>query len=231
MGNKVHPKIFRIGTAGTWHAKWFAKKNEFPAWLREDIMLREFVWNALKDAGVDSVDMERSRGKVTIVVHAAKPGFVIGRSGSGIEDLKKKIVSKFFLAKGGSASGGKGKKVDLHINILEVSRPALSAHVVMQSMISDLEKRIPFRRILKQALDRIQKGGALGAKVMVKGRLNGAEIARVETLAWGKVPLHNLRADIDYAQGFAKTIFGTMGVKVWINRGEVFEEKTKIEKA
>lgn len=221
MGNKVHPKIFRVGTAGTWHAKWFAKKNEFPGWLREDVLLREFVWNALKDAGVDSVQMERSRGKLTIVVHAAKPGFVIGRSGSGIEDLKKKIVSGFF----------KGKKVDLHINILEVSRPSLSSNVVMQSMIADLEKRIPFRRILKQALDRVQKGGALGAKVWVKGRLNGAEIARVETLAWGKVPLHNLRADIDYAQGFAKTIFGTIGVKVWINRGEVFEEKAKTEKA
>ncbi len=221
MGNKVHPKIFRIGTAGSWHARWFAKKNEFPAWLREDILLREFVWNALKDAGVDRVDIERSRGKVTIVVHAAKPGFIIGRSGSGIEDLKKKIVSGFF----------KGRKVDLHINIQEVSRPALSSNVVMLSMIADLEKRIPFRRILKQALDRIQKGGALGAKVWVKGRLNGAEIARVETLAWGKVPLHNLRADIDYAQGFAKTIFGTIGVKVWINRGEVFEEKIKESQA
>src|SRR3989344_6520915 len=170
MGNKVHPKIFRIGTAGAWRAKWFAKKNEFPAWLREDVLLREFVWNALKDAGIDSVQMERSRGKLTIVVHAAKPGFVIGRSGSGIEDLKKKIVSGFF----------KGKKVDLHINILEVSRPSLSSNIVMQSMIADLEKRIPFRRILKQALDRVQKGGALGAKVLVKGRLNGAEIARVE---------------------------------------------------
>lgn len=220
MGNKVHPKVFRLGTVGTWSAKWFAKKNEFPIWLREDVMLREFVWNALKDAGIDKVEIERSRGKVTIVVHAAKPGFVIGRSGAGIEDLKKKIVSGFF----------KGKKVDLHINIQEVSRPSLSSHIVMQSMIVDLEKRIPFRRILKQALDRVQKGGALGAKVCVKGRLNGAEIARVEVLAWGKVPLHNLRADIDYAQGFAKTLFGTIGVKVWINRGEVFEEKIKVEK-
>lgn len=224
MGNKVHPKIFRIGTAGSWHARWFAKKNEFPSWLREDVLLREFVSAALKDAGLDRVDIERSRGKVTIVAHVAKPGFVIGRSGSGIEDLKKKIVSKFFSA------SGKGKKVDLHINIQEVSRPSLSANVVMQSMIADLEKRIPFRRILKQALDRVQKGGAFGAKVWVKGRLNGAEIARVETLAWGKVPLHNLRADINYAQGFAKTIFGTIGVKVWINRGEVFEEKAKTSK-
>lgn len=221
MGNKVHPKVFRLGTVGTWHARWFAKKNEFPKWLREDILLREHVWNALKDAGLDKVDIERSRGKVTIVVHAAKPGFVIGRSGAGIEDLKKKIVAEFF----------KGKKVDLHINIQEVSRPSLSSQIVMQSMIGDLEKRIPFRRVLKQALDRVQKGGALGAKVWVKGRLNGAEIARVETLAWGKVPLHNLRADIDYAQGFAKTLFGTIGVKVWINRGEVFEEKIKTEKA
>lgn len=219
MGNKVHPKIFRIGTAGTWHARWFAKKNEFPIWLKEDILLRDFVWKALKDAGIDSVDLERSRGKVTIVVAAAKPGFVIGRSGVGIEDLKKKIQAKFF----------KGRKVDLHVNIQEVSRPSLSSHVVMQSMILDLEKRIPFRRILKQALDRVQKGGAEGAKVWVKGRLNGAEIARVEVLAWGKVPLHNLRADIDYAQGFAQTIFGTIGVKVWINRGEVFEEKKKLE--
>ncbi len=221
MGNKVHPKIFRIGTVGTWHARWFAKKNEFPAWLREDILLRDFVWKALMNAGIDRVDIERSRGNVTVVVHAAKPGFIIGRSGVGIEDLKKKIQEKFF----------KGRKIDLHINIQEVQHPSLSAHIVAQSMIVDLEKRIPFRRILKQALDRIQKGGAEGAKVWVKGRLNGAEIARVETLAWGKVPLHNLRADIDYAQSFAQTIFGTIGVKVWINRGEVFAEKVKTEKA
>ena len=219
MGNKVHPKIFRIGTVGSWHARWFSKKKEFPVWLREDILLREFVWKLLKDAGVDKIDIERSRGTITVAVHAAKPGFIIGRAGAGIEDLKKKIQEKFFRGK---------KKVDLHVNIQEVSRPSLSANVVMQSMIMDLEKRIPFRRILKQALDRIQKGGAEGAKVWVKGRLNGAEIARVETLSWGKVPLHNLRADIDYAQGFAQTIFGTIGVKVWINRGEVFEEKSKI---
>lgn len=221
MGNKVHPTIFRIGTVGTWRAKWYAKKKDFPAWLREDVLLREFVWSLLKDAGVDKIDLERGRNTVTVVVHAAKPGFIIGRAGAGIEDLKKKIQQKFF----------RGRKIDLHLNIQEVSRPALAAHVVMQSMIMDLEKRIPFRRILKQALDRIQKGGAQGAKVCVKGRLNGAEIARVEVLAWGKVPLHNLRADIDYAQGFAKTIFGTIGVKVWINRGEVFEDKKqKVEK-
>lgn len=215
MGNKVHPKIFRIGTVGNWNARWFAKKKDFPVWLREDIGLREFIWKLLKDAGVDNIDIERSRGVVTAVVHAAKPGFIIGRAGAGIEDLKKKIQQKFF----------RGRKVDFHLNIQEVSKPSLSAHVVMQSMIMDLEKRIPFRRILKQALDRIQKGGAEGAKVCVKGRLNGAEIARVEVLAWGKVPLHNLRADIDYAQSFAQTIFGSIGVKVWINRGEVFEEK------
>ncbi|MBI2098922.1 30S ribosomal protein S3 [Candidatus Uhrbacteria bacterium] len=217
MGNKVNPTIFRIGTVGNWRAKWFARKNDFPAWLREDIELRAFVWGMLKDAGVDRIDIERSRGTVTVVVHAAKPGFIIGRAGAGIEDLKKKIQQNFF----------RGRKVDLHLNIQEVSRPSLSSHVVMQSMIMDLEKRIPFRRILKQSLERVQKGGAEGVKVWVKGRLNGAEIARVETLSWGKVPLHNLRADIDYAQGFAKTIFGTIGVKVWINRGEVFEEKPK----
>lgn len=222
MGNKVNPIIFRIGTVGSWHARWFAKKKDFPIWLREDIGLRGFIWKLLKDAGVDKIDIERSRGVVTAVVHAAKPGFIIGRAGAGIEDLKKKIQQKFF----------RGRKVDFHLNIQEVSKPSLSAHVVMQSMIMDLEKRIPFRRILKQALDRIQKGGAEGAKVCVKGRLNGAEIARVEVLAWGKVPLHNLRADIDYAQSFAQTIFGSIGVKVWINRGEVFEEKkaAKLEK-
>lgn len=216
MGQKVHPKIFRIGTVQGWASRWYSKK-QFPALLKEDIEMRTQLAGMLKDAAVDRIEIERTANSVTIIVHTAKPGFIIGRSGAGAEDLKKKVRDRFF----------RGRKVAVNLNIVEVSRPALSSQIVMQGMISDIERRLPFRRVLKTTAERVEKGGAKGVKLEVAGRLNGAEIARTETLSRGSVPLQNLRADIDYAQGAAKTIYGTIGVKVWIYRGEVFEKKEK----
>lgn len=215
MGNKVHPKSFRIGTTATWHSRWFSSR-EYPKLLRQDVEIRKFLSEALRDAAVDRIDIERSANQMTIIIASAKPGLIIGRAGAGAEELKDKIRKRFFRGE---------KKVALGVNIIEVSRPALSAAIVMQGMVADLEKRMLFRRVLKQTVERVSKGGAKGVKVEVAGRLNGAEIARTEKLSAGSVPLHNLRSDIDYSQGFARTLYGTIGVKVWINRGEVFEKE------
>jgi len=216
MAQKVNPKIFRIGTIFGWDSKWFNRKD-YKKFLQQDVEMREYLRKELKEAQVDRIEIERggTNNALTITVHSGKPGVIIGRAGAGIEELKKRLKTKFFA----------GKKVNLNLNVVEVSHPSLSANIVMQQMIADLEKRMPFRRILKTTIERVQKAGALGVKVAVSGRLNGAEIARREMLSWGSVPLQNLRADINYAADFARTMFGTIGVKVWIYRGEVFEGK------
>lgn len=224
MGNKVNPKMFRTGVIFPWNSKWFGGRKDYARLLCEDVGIRKFLWAKLKECSLDHIDIERTSRAITVTVHSAKPGFIIGRGGQGIEDLKKQIKS---LVLKGRGRGGEKEKLNLNLNVVEVSNPSTSSHVVMQSMIADLEKRLPFRRVLKQHLDRIQKAGAKGAKLQVKGRLNGAEIAREEKLSWGSVPLHNLRADIDYASGFASTLMGTIGVKVWIYRGEVFDGEGK----
>ncbi len=214
MGHKVHPKGFRLGTVVTWPSRWFARGDAFRANLREDVGVREFFRKALKDAGVNAVRIERSRGSLTVTVEAAKPGIAIGRGGEGIEALKKKFLKEFFP----------GKKVQFQLNIVEVARPSLEATLVAQGVAADLERRMAFRRVLKMSLERVKKAGALGAKIMVSGRLNGAEIARREKLAWGKIPLTNLRADVDFATETARTQAGAIGVKVWIYRGDVFAQ-------
>ena len=216
MGHKVHPVMFRIGTTATWPSRWFARNGQFSAHLAEDVRIREHLKKELKDAAVNRIDIERSRGALHITIHTAKPGLVIGRSGTGIDDMKKKFVTTFFP--------GKAKTVQVHINVREVARPNLEAAIVAQGVVSDLERRMQFRRVLKSTIERVKKAGALGVKIAVSGRLNGAEIARREWLAWGKIPLTNLRADIDYHQTFARTMAGTIGVKVWIYRGDVFEK-------
>lgn len=212
MGNKAHPKGLRIAKIYTWDSKWFLEKKDYALSLRQDILIREFLKNKLKEAGVDNINIERSANSITIIIKAAKPGIIIGRSGIGAEDLKKE-VKNFFL----------DPKTNLNLNILELERSGLSAAVVLQGMIADIEKRIPFRRVMKSAIGRVEKAGAKGIKVTVSGRLNGAEIARSETLSSGKIPLHTLRADIDYAQGPAHTIYGAIGVKIWIYKGEIFK--------
>lgn len=218
MGQKVNPKVFRIGINKTWNSRWFSNKD-YSGLLRQDVTIRKFISQKLKDASVERIEIERPAGNLNIIIHSAKPGLIIGRAGAGIEDLKKEIQKKFL-----------DKKTVVNLNIQEVSQPDLSANIVLQNMITDIEKRMPLRRVMKQALARVERAGALGAKVIVAGRLNGAEIARTEKLGWGKIPLHTLRADIDYARGFARTIFGTIGVKVWIYRGEIFDKDNKTKK-
>jgi len=213
MGQKVHPKIFRTGESQiyTWNSKWFSKKD-YVARLRQDVDIRIFLKKALKEAAVAKIEIERTANAVTVIIHSAKPGLIIGHAGTGIEDLRKKIKDKFL-----------DKKATLNLNVQEVQNPSTSAEIVLQVMIADIEKRIPFRRVLKQAVGRVERAGAKGVKVVASGRLDGAEIAREETLSWGKIPLHTLRADIDYAGGAAFTIYGAVGIKVWIYKGEVFK--------
>lgn len=217
MGHKVHPKIFRIGTIYSWDSKWFVNdKKKFPKLVQQDILIREYLKKKLKDVGIDSIQIERNAKETVLNLVVAKPGMIIGRGGAGIEELRKDLLKKFFLRQ---------KSANLKINVQEVSRQNLSAPIVAQLMINDLEKRIPFRRVLKQTVERVRKAGAQGVKVMVSGRLNGAEIARREMLVSGKLPLQNLRADIDYTCGVARTIYGAIGVKIWIYRGEIFNKK------
>ncbi|MEK7665644.1 MAG: 30S ribosomal protein S3 [Patescibacteria group bacterium] len=217
MAHKVNARAFRLATVHGSDAKWFGRKDTLKKFLEEDVKLRGFLLKKLKEAQVDHIDFERTNQNVTIIVHSAKPGVIIGRAGVGIEDLKKQLLGEFY----------RGRRVTMNINVQEVSRPSLSATIVGQQIATDLEKRMPFRRVMKMAIERVMKAGAQGVRVKVGGRLNGAEIARDETLSSGKIPLQTLRADIDFSRTTAYTIFGTIGVKVWIYRGEIFEEKKK----
>jgi len=219
MGQKINPKIFRTGVIRSWNSKWFDSGKNYITNFSQDVKVRKFLINELREAGVDRVEIERSANKININVFTAKPGLIIGRGGAGVDDLKKKIHDKFLSRPSGI------RLSEINLNITEVSRPNLSAQILVQSMILDLERRVPYRRVMKQAISRAERAGALGVKVNVKGRLNGVEIARSETLTSGKVPLHTIRADIDYARGAARTIYGTIGVKVWIYKGEVFDKK------
>ncbi len=212
MGHKVHPKIFRIGELYTWDSKWFSRRD-YAKFLQQDILIRKFFKKELKDAAVAQVEIERSPTSTTVIIHSAKPGIIIGRGGQGVEELKKKIKDQFL-----------DLKSSLNINIKEVSNPNISAELIVQSMVADIEKRVPFRRVMKQAIARVGRTDAKGMKVIVAGRLNGAEIARSETLTSGSLPLHTLRADIDYARGVARTTYGAVGIKVWIYKGEVFKK-------
>lgn len=211
MGQKVHPFAFRLSGIYTWPSKWFSRKN-FRAYLKDDFLLREFIKGALKGAGLDHIEIERSTSGATVSIFAAKPGVIIGRGGAQIEDLKRKLKAKFF------------SQATLNVNIQEIDKPSLYGAVVAEGIKLDLEKRIPFRTALKQSLERISKAGARGGKITVSGRLNGAEIARDETLSFGSIPLQNLRADINYAFNEAQTIYGKIGIKVWIYRGEIFKK-------
>lgn len=215
MGQKVNPKILRMGITKTWPSRWFGEGEDMVKNLEQDIKTRRFLMKELREAGVDRVEIERSAKKISLNIFTAKPGIIIGRGGQGAEDLKKKIHNKFL----------KNYRLnDINMSITECDRPNLSAMIAAQSMALEIEKRIPFRRVMKQAISRIERAGALGVKVIIKGRLNGSEIARSEMLTSGKVPLHTLRADIDYARTAASTTYGSIGIKVWIYKGEIFDK-------
>jgi small subunit ribosomal protein S3 len=213
MGQKVNPIGFRLGVIKDWKSKWYANKQSYAELLEQDVKIRKFLRGKLKEALVDRIEIERSRKSVTITAHVAKPGLVIGRGGAGIEQLKKQIQRKYLPP-----------KTSLQINVQEVRQPNQHAAIIVQQIANDLEKRMPFRRALRQAMGRIEREGAKGYKIQVKGRLNGAEIARTESMSYGLIPLHTLRANIDYSRGVANTTYGVIGIKVWIYKGEVFEE-------
>ena len=216
MGKKINPKIFRISVTKAWPSKWFADGKDYARNVEQDITVRRFILKDLREAGVDRVEIERNVKKISIGVYTAKPGLIIGRGGKGADDLKKKLHKKFLK---------NFKPSDINLNIFEFDRPSLSAQITVQMMAMDLEKRMPFRRIMKQTINRIERAGALGVKIVIAGRLNGAEIARSEMLTSGKVPLHTLRADIDYARGVAHTTYGVLGIKVWIYKGDKFDKQ------
>lgn len=221
MGQKVNPKILRMGIIRTWPSRWFGAGQKYINNLEQDVRVRKFLIKKFREAGVDRVEIERNAKKMSINVFTAKPGVIIGRGGAGAEELKKEIHDKFLK---------KYRLGEIDLNITEYDRPNLSAQIVLQQMALELEKRMPFRRVMKQAINRVERAGALGVRTVVSGRLNGAEIARRETLSSGKVPLHTLRADIDYSRGAAQTTYGTIGIKVWIYKGEVFKKIVGEEK-
>lgn len=221
MGQKVHPRAFRLGVIGTWNSKWFSRRG-YSLLLREDVEIRKYISQKLREASVAQIEIERSSSGVTITIETSRPGMVIGRGGASLEQLKKGLLR--FVGR------GKGGKFNLKLNIQEVTNPDQNAQIVMRNVIEQIEKRLPFRRVMKHTIDQVMRSGALGAKVMLAGRLNGAEIARTEKLARGTIPLQTIRADIDYARGAANTTYGTIGVKVWIYRGEIFEKKASRSK-
>lgn len=209
MGQKINPTGLRIGVIKDWESRWYAKKSDFGDTLVEDYELREYLLETLAPAGVPKVEIERTAKRVRINIHVAKPGMVIGRGGAEIEKLKATLEKKV------------GKEVSL--NIIEIKNPDVNAQLVAESIASQLERRISFRRALKQAIGRAMKLGAKGIKCQVSGRVGGAEIARSETYKEGTIPLQTIRADIDYGFAEAKTTYGRIGVKVWIYTGEVLQ--------
>jgi len=209
MGHKVHPTGIRLGISKDWNSKWFANKREYPQYLIADLKVRELLRKKLAQAGVSRIQIERPAKSARITIHTARPGVVIGKKGEDIEKLRKEV----------SAVMG----VPAHINVAEVRKPEIDAQLVAESIAQQLERRIMFRRAMKRAVGNAMRLGALGIKVNVGGRLNGAEIARSEWYREGRVPLHTLRADIDYGFAEAKTTYGIIGVKVWVYRGEIFD--------
>lgn len=212
MGQKVNPVGLRVGIIRDWESKWYAGRD-FGTLLLEDVKIREYLKKKLKDSAVSHIEIERAANRVSVSIHTAKPGMVIGKGGAEVEVIRE------YLAK------LTGKKV--HINILEIKNPELDAILVAESIAQQLERRVSFRRAMKQALQRSMRQGAKGIKTAVSGRLGGAEIARGESYSEGTVPLHTLRADIDYGTAEAHTTYGRIGVKVWIYRGEVLPTAKK----
>jgi small subunit ribosomal protein S3 len=208
MGQKVHPTGFRLGIAADWRSKWFAGNAGYADTLASDLAVREFIRKKLAHASVGRVQIERASRNAQITIHTARPGVVIGRKGEDIEGLRREVASKM--------------GVPVHINITEIRKPELDAQLVAENVAQQLERRIMFRRAMKRAVQNAMRLGAQGIKISVSGRLNGAEIARREWYREGRVPLHTLRADIDYGLAEAKTTYGVIGVKVWIFKGEVF---------
>ena len=211
MGQKVNPNGMRLGVIKSWDAKWYADKD-FAKNLHEDIRIRDYLMKSLQAAGISRVETERSKKRLRLTIHTAKPGMVIGKGGAGIEQIKN-----------GLKNYTDAERVD--IDIAEVKSPDMDAKLVAENVASQLERRIAFRRAMKSGVGRTMRAGAQGIKIMVSGRLGGAEIARRESYREGSIPLHTLRADIDYGTAEANTTYGRIGVKVWIFKGEILPER------
>lgn len=214
MGQKINPIGFRVGVIRDYDAKWYAEKD-YATFLHEDLAIRDYINKRLADASVSRIEIERAAKRINISIHTAKPGMVIGKGGSEVEALRKELNKLT------------GKNV--HINIIEIKKPDLDAKLVGENIAQQLEARVAFRRAQRQATQRAMRAGAKGIKTMISGRLNGADIARKEAHAEGTVPLHTLRADIDYSWEEAHTTYGKLGVKTWIYRGEVLPDKKSKE--
>jgi len=224
MAQKIKPNTYRLGITINWSSRWFPKKSNI-IYLQEDQLIRDLVKKEMKLAGISEIIIERSSDKIQVTIKTAKPGLIIGRGGKGIEDFKTKLEKAIKKLR---------KKLNLplsfslNLNIEEIKRFDVSAAIIAQQLAMDLEKRIPYRKTMKKGLDLImQNKGVIGAKIKMGGRLDGAEIARRDFLTRGKMPLSSLRANIDYGEATAFTTYGTVGVKVWIYKGDIFEEKQK----
>ena len=211
MGQKTHPRGFRLGIVAPWKSRWYAERN-FPALLVEDETIRKYLNQRLGHASISEIEIERKPGKVVVTVHTARPGVVIGKGGTEVDKLRDEL---------GRLSGGS----EVAINVEEVKRPEVNAQLIADSIAHQIVQRVSFRRAMKRAVQNAMRSGAEGIKVQVAGRLNGAEIARTEMYKEGRIPLQTLRADIDYAQSTARTTYGTIGVKVWVFKGEVVESR------
>jgi len=209
VGQKVHPKGFRIGIIRDWDSNWYADRD-YTELLHEDYKIRHYIKEHFYTAGISKVEIQRTGNRVRITIHTAKPGIVIGRGGAEVEKLKVDLI--------------KMTNKSVNINIQEIKKPELDAQIVAENIAQQLEKRISFRRAMKQTVGRTMRAGAIGIKIAISGRLGGAEIARSEWYSEGKVPLHTLRADVDYGFAEANTTYGKIGIKVWVNRGEIMPE-------
>jgi len=217
MGQKVDPRGYRLGVTKDWDSKWYAKKSEFGTVLNKDIKIREFIDANLKDAAIASVIIERKKERCDVTIYTAKPGVIIGRGGEDIEKLRKKL--------------SKAAKEEVYVSIVEVKNPDLDAVLVAKNIAAQIENRAPFRGAQKRAIRNTMKAGAKGIKTAVSGRLGGAEMARTEGYTEGTVPLHTIRADIDYAHAEADTTYGKIGVKVWIYKGEVLPSRNSAKES
>lgn len=220
MGQKIRPNSLRLGITEGWRAAWFPKKNKFKDSLEEDFLLRKTIKEKIGNAGIDKIIIERTGNNCKIFIKAQRPGLIIGRGGKGVDELSKLLEKKLSELR---KKKGLRDAISLSLNIEELKRLEISASVVAQNIAWDLERRMPFRRTIKKYLDQIlQNREVQGAKIRVAGRLDGAEIARTEHLERGKLPLQTLRANIDYGEATAFTTYGTVGIKVWIYKGEIF---------
>ena len=211
MGQKTHPRGFRLGIIKPWRSRWYAERGKFSELIREDEQIRKYLHRRLGHAALSAVEIERKPQKIVVTLHTARPGVVIGKQGAEVDKLRDELAHL--------------TKSEVSINVEEVKRPELDAQLVADNVAHQLQQRISFRRAMKRAVQGAMRAGAEGIRIKVGGRLGGAEIARVEGYHEGRVPLHTLRADIDYATSTAKTTYGTIGIKVWIFKGEVVEDR------